>query len=313
MSVVLAILKWIGILAGGILGLVIVLAVLVLCVPVRYRLSGSNEGALRYQYRVSWLFPLIAVVKKEDSDVVGLHILGIPIMRLSGGRQGKEKEKDKGRKRARKSSGAKEPSEEIEGTADREQRTAGQEGQLAGQEGRTADREQWAEGQSGQKEPGTVGARGKGKRAGRKKVLPKWLRGRKTKKNRNRQKKSFSFDKLSSIIKFVGDTENRRIFQKAKRELWLLARYLAPRKIRGRFVIGMGNPASTGMLFGGISLLPFVYQDGVDISPDFDGKVFRMDGMMKGRIRALYLVRLVIRIYRDRDLRKLWDYFMVKL
>ncbi len=92
-----------------------------------------------------------------------------------------------------------------------------------------------------------------------------------------------------------------------RNELRLLLCYLAPRKINGRFVIGTGDPASTGLLIGGISLLPFAYREGIVITPDFDDRVFAADGMIKGQIRILYFIRLCIRLYRDKELRKLWN------
>ena len=101
--------------------------------------------------------------------------------------------------------------------------------------------------------------------------------------------------------------ENRHAFHKIRSELWNVLCYLAPRKVKGRFVVGTGDPSSTGLVIGGISLLPFAYQEGIEITPDFDDKVFQADGMIKGRIQVYYFVRLCIRLYRDKELRKLWN------
>ena len=70
MAIVLAVLKWIGIVLGGVLGLALLFGVLVVFVPVRYRLSGSYRDVLRYQFRVSWLCRIVSVGKRINSDAI---------------------------------------------------------------------------------------------------------------------------------------------------------------------------------------------------------------------------------------------------
>lgn len=266
MSVVLVILKWIGILIGGILGLVLLLAAMILLVPVRYYMTGSNQDTFIYSYRISWLLHLVSIRKKKNSDAVRLYVLGIPVCRLSG-----DNKKEKTAKMSEKKS---------EG-----EKTAGEE---------MADKEHTSEEK-------TVSD----KKRTKKKVRD--LSNPSRAKKKTGKKKSFSFEGLSSIIKFIRDSDNRRAFRKLRRELWLLIRYLSPSKVKGEFMIGTGDPCTTGLLIGGISLFPFAYQEGIHIVPDFEEKVFRADGYLKGRIRVLYLLRLLIRVYKDKELRRLWN------
>lgn len=274
MAIVLAILKWIGIVLGGVLGMALLLGVLVVFVPVRYRLSGNNQDVLRYQFRVSWLCRVVSIVKKADSKEIWLRLLGIPVVRLAGDSPGTAERTSTGTPRTDRQVG-----EEREGCEEPDTR------QQSGKPGKN-----YGTGQA---------------QTGKKKSVPgkKGTSGKKHKK----RKKAFSFDILSGIINFVRDTENKRIFRKMRNELQLLLRYLAPRKVRGCFVIGTGDPSSTGLLIGGISLLPFAYQEGIEITPDFDDRVFAADGMIKGQIRVFYFIRLCIRLYRDKELRKLWN------
>lgn len=122
-----------------------------------------------------------------------------------------------------------------------------------------------------------------------------------------KQKKSFSFEKVSSIIGFVKDKRNRSAFGTLWSEFCQLLKHISPRKVKGDFVIGTGDPSTTGLLFGGISLCPVVYTDGVNMTPDFDEAVFKACGYAKGRVSILYLLRLGLRIYKDRELRRLWN------
>ena len=84
MAIVLAILKWIGIVAGGVLGLAVLFVCLILFVPVRYYLAGDNRDTLCYQFRVSWLCRAVSLRKKRNSDEICFRIFGIPVFRFGG-------------------------------------------------------------------------------------------------------------------------------------------------------------------------------------------------------------------------------------
>lgn len=265
MSIVLAILKWIGILVGGVLGLLLLLALLVLLVPVRYRVAGKTGEPVQFGFRLSWLAYLVMIKKKPDSQIIGLYLFGIPVRRLAGGDSDKKSHKKKEKKEKDKTP-PENPQEALNGDG------GGENAKKPSREKKKAEA------------PSSVNHADKKKKG----------------------KKSFSFGGVSSIIGFIREVENRLLFRRLWRELWLFIRYLSPKKFRGQFVIGTGDPSSTGLLIGGMSLLPFAYQKGVHICPDFEEKVFEAEGYMKGRIRILYLVRLALRIYRDRDLRRIW-------
>ncbi len=120
------------------------------------------------------------------------------------------------------------------------------------------------------------------------------------------EKKHFSFDKLSSIMNFVRDSGNRILFRRLRGEAVKVFRHLSPRKIRGYLRVGTGDPCTTGLLIGGMSLLPVVYQEDFSISPDFEEKVLEGSLRMTGRVQVLFLLRVLLRLYRDRDLKRIF-------
>lgn len=259
MWIVLTILKWIGIVLGGILGLLLFLVALIVFVPVRYRVQGSNRNSITYSFRFSWLLSIVAIVKREQSDKIVLKILGIPIKCLSGGNRKRDKKSVaettlvEKKPKDNNESPKKEPVESVKKELADEKRTV------------------------------SVGQQSKRKK-----------------------KKIFSFDKVSSIIGLVRDSDNRRVVRRLLREVKLLIYYLSPSKVRGTAIVGTGDPCTTGLLFGGISVCPIVYQDGVQIMPDFEEKHFEAEGYIKGRIRVVYFLRLFLRLYQDRELKHLW-------
>lgn len=261
MWIVFAILKWIGILLGGIIGVLLFLGAFVLFVPVRYRVEGSNRGKITYCFRFSWLLSLAVIVKKRDSDKIILKILGIPVKCLAGGKQ-----KDK----------------KAESSIDK-------------RETPHCDTEK--------KQKETF----RGEKIIKEDVCRKKDFGKKKRHKSVKQKKNpFSFTGVSGIIGLVKDTENRRVICRMLKEIQRMIRYLSPTRICGTAILGTGDPCTTGLLIGGISLFPFIYQDNVHIAPDFEEKRFEAEGYMRGRLRVIYFLRLILRIYQDRECKRLW-------
>lgn len=270
MWICVAILKWIGILLGAVLGLCLFLAALVIFVPVRYYIRGSSQKEFVYSFKFSWLFSILSVKKREHSNVVKLYFLGIPIRRITGGEE--RKKKTSGRKPVNR--------------------------KLADQSRAEGEPERKKE------EPPkkTVSSQGcsPASRTGSKRTKKNHIWNRK-------RRKSFSFTRVSSIIGFV--KQNGKTIRRLLGEIRELVRYLSPTKMRGEIVLGTGDPASTGLVFGGLSLFPVFYQDGVHITPDFEEKRFEAQGYIKGRLRLLYFLRLLFRFYKDSELKHLWKQY----
>lgn len=275
MWILVAILKWIGILIGAVLGSCLLLAVLVVFVPVRYRVRGSSRKEITYSFKFSWLLSILSVKKKEHSDRIRLYLFGIPIRCLSGG----DKEKKKATKKNRTEQS---PAHKSQAADDQEKKAE------CRQEKKKSSQKSVQTTKPDQKQ-----AKGKSRRKARK--------GKKQKK-----KKTFSFRKVSSIISFVKQDWDvvKRLFGVLKE----LIHYLSPTKVRGEAVIGTGDPASTGLVFGGLSLFPVFYQEGVQITPDFEEKRFEAEGIIKGRLRLIYFLRLLFRLYKDSELKRLWKH-----
>lgn len=265
MIVVLAILKWIGLIIAGLLGLILLIAALVLFVPVRYRVLAEYGDNLRYAFRFSYLYPLFFIRKKMDETGAVMCILGIPLKSRSRGKRKPKREKSARKNEVQKEGASEERPSEKEVPEERAVKKSSS---------------------SSEKQRGSGAAK---------------------KSRESKKKKYFSFDRISSIISFIREKETRSAIGKAKRELGALLRYLSPEKVELDFRIGTGDPAMTGIIIGGISLLPFVYQKGIHIVPDFEEKVVRGNGKMKGRVRVIYFLRLIVRVYRDKELRRVWN------
>ena len=79
-SVLLIILKIIGITLLVIIGLFLFLLLLVLFVPVRYRFKGSYDEKFLCKGKITWLLHFISIkIDVEERVVTSIRILGIPL------------------------------------------------------------------------------------------------------------------------------------------------------------------------------------------------------------------------------------------
>ncbi len=266
MAVILAILKFIGILLLVLLGIVLLTCVIVLFVPVRYMVKCQSPDSLQVEYSVSWLWKAV-VLRKDFSDTeMKLYIFGINAQNIKDFFQRNEKE---------------EPQERM---------VPPEESQI-----QMVD-EFYKEEDSRIKEnkPPEV-------------EIETDYEEEKTEhvKSTKKRKKSFLFKRISSIINFIRDDKNKEGFRKVKKELLDLLQYLMPYEIQGKIWFGTGDPCTTGWILGGISMFPISYTDGLRIVPNFEEKILKADGFLKGRLRVIYIVRLVIRGYLDDDIKKI--------
>lgn len=111
-------------------------------------------------------------------------------------------------------------------------------------------------------------------------------------------------DTIAYYLEALRSDEGRRTLILVKRELWNLLRHIAPTKLTGSLVIGMDDPAATGQIIAIVSMFYPIYGDNVSITPDFDEKCLRGSLYLKGRIRAVTLIRIAWRVYFNKDMRK---------
>ena len=84
-----------------------------------------------------------------------------------------------------------------------------------------------------------------------------------------------------------------------------MIRYIGPKKIKGTVEFGTGDPSSTGLILGGVSLCKVAYQKDVSITPNFEEKCLVGNATVKGRVRVVYFVRMALRIWFDKDVHRL--------
>ena len=291
--VVLSVLKWIGIVLGwlvlGLLALVLLILLLVLFVPVRYRvgLRTGEEERFSYGIHVTWILHAISVRKKLDEDSIVIRILGIPVSRMGGSAPAGEK-----------AASGEPPDEEEEilpePAAETKPEPAVEETTDTGPE---------------EEEPERIPLISESEETPKKGPISRIREkiDRMKSKIRERIKKfGFLFFRLSSIMDLVKDSSVRNTVKKLLKETVRMVRYVGPKKITGTLEFGTGDPASTGLILGGVSLMRTAHRKGVSITPNFEEKCLVGNCELRGRIRGVYFVRMAIRIWFDKEVRRLW-------
>lgn len=292
MTVVLWILKIIGIILLCLLGLLFVLLTVVLFVPVRYRIQGEvKEKETQIHIRASWLCHVISFLG-DYVDGTFDYILKIFGVRKEFGGSDEEtssevEEQDDETVETEISTKAEEiPQETAEGVAE-----AGE----AGKPGKSTDR---------------ISGKKSKKRSFCSKIASK------LKKIRETVKKIWDFivhlpQKFDKIKEVVTDAGNKNALSLTWRELRYLLRHFKFRKIHTDLEFSAGDPALTGQILGGIAVIPAFYRYDMHIYPDFASDTFYVRGTfdIKGRIRLIHLLCSVIRLLKEKDVRRVLSQF----
>lgn len=123
-------------------------------------------------------------------------------------------------------------------------------------------------------------------------------------------------DKIKSVSDQIGYYREviagdafRSSFRLCKGELASIVKSLKPQKLRVNLTIGMDDPAATAEILAFYGMLYPVIGEYVDITGDFDRKRIEGCALIKGRIRAFTFVKTAIRVYFNKDIKKLIKLF----
>lgn len=136
----------------------------------------------------------------------------------------------------------------------------------------------------------------------------------KSKLNHLKEKIASILELLSKIKTEIKDEKNRQALVHVWQEVIYILRKLKPRYVKAELDYGTEDPALTGQITGVLSMLPLVYKYDAHIYPDFlaDKIYIQGDFFIKGHVYPWHIVLVVIRLFKDRNLRRM-IYRMKKL
>lgn len=320
MSIFLSILKIIGIILGILLAILLALVLLVVFLPICYRVEGDLQEKMEIRGRLSWLFFIRVKFLAEGKKIsVWLSILGFKKVLYPA--EEKAARKIKKQRRSKKQT-QKHTTPEEPDTAN-----TGFEDEVEEHDGLSVDDDpasiQTAELLSlpatdksyptADESPTTTDETFTDSDFSKKKSLPKFRPWHMIKTWIQKIKKFILSlkENFSNIKKEVSDETNKNAVSHIFKELKTLLHHIGPRRGKAQLSYSTGDPATTGELTGVLSIMPLFYKKGIHVVPDFTSDRFYIRGNFRvnGHFQVFHLLGIFIRVYRDKDLRKLMQKF----
>lgn len=305
LAIILGILKFIGLLLLGILGLLLAIIFIVLLVPLRYRAGGSYYGELKGTASVSWLLHILSCQVKYDGETdMCIRVFSI---RIGGRKKPKTDE-------------AEDVVTETEVKAADRADTAQTDISGADTVGKNVTKADTGGGACGEKP-----ISGAEQKAADLSADEKKRKARKKQEEKKRKKSGFgnpiekirvTFQRICDKLKllkekkdqalaFINQEDNRRTFRLIKRQAVALIKHILPGKIKGRIRFGFDDPYTTGQILTWVSPFYGLYARNLQLIPEFEESVVEGELNLKGRIRIGTLLAIAVRIYMDKNFRVL--------
>lgn len=104
---------------------------------------------------------------------------------------------------------------------------------------------------------------------------------------------------------------HKSAFTKLKTSVWQLLKILMPYRLKLNLEYSTGSPDTTAQLLGILTMFPIGYQNRWNVHPDLtaDNAYAEAEFDVKGRILGFSLLKLILGLVLDKDCRKLYNHF----
>ncbi|MCX4322397.1 MAG: hypothetical protein OSJ59_05475 [Lachnospiraceae bacterium] len=346
LHILLLILKIIGIVLLCILGVLLLCIACALFVPVRYRIEavrkeGEGEPPVAVTVKVIWLLHFVNVLVRFAGELsVRVRLTVIPVFRFpkkgKRGRKAEAESPDSGQTGGRsgtESSAERADSENMTMVSERSSATETTKSQRDGEQSKIGREEEQMEAREETDVPGATNKRenenGETDAASEEKpdkkptlweklrAIPEILRNIFVKIKSIFENIQYTIKNICDKIRSVLDTIEyykgviegepfKRSFALCKGELLAICKRLKPDRFEAALIVGMDDPAATGEILAVCGMLYPILGPKVNVVGEFERK--RLEGrvFIKGKLRFFTFVRVAVRIYFNKDIRKLY-------
>ena len=316
LRIVLLIFKIFGIVLLSILGFALFITLLVLFVPIRYKVKAKKEDETWLKARVKWLFGILSIKcdYKDEKFTYSARICGKLI--VSDKPKKKKKRQKKKLIKEKKANNVVEHNENL--TIDKpmikNSDKTKSESVILSKTGPIINEKTVAEEKTDHFNQRKIKPNKFVIAFNKIKGIPKHLNSLihiiKDKFKSITLSIKGVLEKLSKMKAFLKDQTNRAGFKKAWMYLKRILSHIKPRKLVMKLRFGTGDPASTGQLLGAIYAVypPVIHK--LQLQPDFDEKRFEGELYARGRIRVFTILVIGIKVIRDKDIKNVRNNIM---
>ena len=326
LHILLFLLKLIGIVLLVILGLIVLILAIILLTPIRYRIGASKYQTIQAEGKVTWLFRLIEMVFKLDTGAEEgkrLHLsFRIAWLKLYDNQKPKEKRIKQKKTRKTKSKPESKQSEKVIQAAKPEQSEAKVQPIKTEQAAEMKHEEKLIE---GPKESAVEKILRLAKNAANKILslirgvfsLICSILGIPSKIMDGLEKLENFFTKLrekkEAFLAFYNETHNHQWFTAFWHRLKKLLLRILPRADRLYLQFGFEDPATTGQVLGGLSILYPICGEKMELCPEFNEEILEGEVKCHGRIRPVSLVIFAVKSFLNKQFFSMVKQFKVLL
>lgn len=285
-AVILGIMKWVGIAVLILLSVLLLLVLCILFLPLVYKIRIRGGKQWEISGSASWMFHLLHISFGGDKERrYCFRIAGIPIGGNSKKKSNAGKQADKKRK----------PGSQKEEKQDKSQKTEKKAVSEAAPKLETKEKKLR---DSDRKVPTVkkpTGEEKKEKKKRKSRILAKW----------KRKVENFILSIRSIFVKIkTVDSETLELLRLLVVNAGGLLRYILPRRIKGWLRIGTADPAMTGQILGGISILFALTGRSAEVFPEFEEEIFECDLLLKGRLQGFMILLFILRTHPLRQMKR---------
>lgn len=306
MSVVLTVLKILGMVLLGILALVLLLLSVLLLVPVRYAVSGSVGDSVKASGKVGWLLSAVRYeFSLENGEFTGgVRIFGFRVRKKAKVTEAELEEDETEAELAVTELGTEEddiPEEDSDIVKRLQDDLRCNSGQKQPEDDRENDSDFV-------KNPITDKGNNRNVLRG---IRSLWqtIKELPGKISRQFRKIRRSLQNAKNFAARIHELFTDELNQYAVKKIWAQCLYLLGhfrfRKMYTDLTFSLSDPAWTGQTLGVLSMIPLFYQYEVHLYPDFEAEKLYVQGdfEIKGRIRLVHLVVATLRLLLDQKVR----------
>ena len=295
LHIIFLILKILGLVLLAAVGIIILLLAAFILLPARYTAAASWDGtmdSLRWRVKFHWLIHLISgeAVYENGRLIWRFRTAWKHFDSTSGYKKTSSAAPERIRTSAEKTAGS---TEDLKDTA----RPVKQKPEAGKEQEPEAEKEQKAKTQK------TVSDKKKEKKNSfSEKISAYWDKIKYTFKKLYDNIKALA-KKKEKLRRFLTNEIHKNAFLKAVKELKRLLRRLCPEKLEGDIEFGFEDPAYTGYLLAGISLIYPMAGEFLNIRADFENKVLKGSVLAAGKLRLLYILIPAWNLFFDRNVK----------
>lgn len=340
LSVVLTVLKVLGIILLCVLGLLLLLINLLLFVPIRYKVNGEGDwektatdgNKIQASGKITWLLHLLSINADVDQSGFGakVRVFGIPIIRMGNAEKPHKEKPGKKKKQDIKEDELNEvfvenlpvsemtpvpdaPVQETPAAEALQKEEAKQEAPVMPAEEKPSETSAVVEVMQGEMHESSKEAAPEA--VSKEDKLSKILEKVYNKFSNIADKLISKFNELASKVKnilgkvdtvkeFLEADENKAMFGLVLNRLVKLLRHYLPRKLDGNFEFSLDDPWMTGKILGFLAMIYPVTTDHLDIRPSFSEEIFAKGKMnLEGHIRLNHILGFALGLLIRKDFR----------